>query len=141
MELSVQAINATKYLDWWWKVALAKCYSIFNLKRDSEQQLRSSIKQHKHIETYLRLARVYTHLDQPTTALDVCREGLESFPADVQLMTEQARLMEAIGDMTQSVKTYRSVAIQDAMNIEAIASIAFHHFYNDQPEIALRYYR
>lgn len=31
--------------------------------------------------------------------------------------------------------------IEDAMNTEALACVAVHHFYNDQPEIALRYYR
>ncbi len=29
----------------------------------------------------------------------------------------------------------------DASNVEAIACLAAHHFYTDQPEIALRYYR
>jgi tetratricopeptide repeat protein 8 len=30
---------------------------------------------------------------------------------------------------------------RDASSIEAIASIAGHYFYSDQPEIALRFYR
>ena len=29
----------------------------------------------------------------------------------------------------------------DAANVEAIASLASHHFYTDQPEVALRFYR
>ena len=29
----------------------------------------------------------------------------------------------------------------DASNVEAIACLAAHHFYTDQPEIALRYFR
>jgi tetratricopeptide repeat protein 8 len=29
----------------------------------------------------------------------------------------------------------------DASSVEAIACLAAHHFYSDQPEVALRYYR
>ncbi len=31
--------------------------------------------------------------------------------------------------------------VRDASNVEAIACIAADHFYSDQPELALRYYR
>ncbi len=43
--------------------------------------------------------------------------------------------------MTTSVKLYKDVLLQDASNIEAIACIGMHHFYTDQPEVALRFYR
>lgn len=46
-----------------------------------------------------------------------------------------------MGERQQSVKLYRNVVNQDAMNSEALGAIAMEHFYNDQPEIALRYYR
>lgn len=137
-------MHATKFLnytDWWWKVALANCYTVFNLIREAEQQLRSASKHQLHIDIFLRLIRCYVKLDQPSAALDVVKQGLDAFPEDVKIMTEQARILEGTGDSAQSVRVYRSIAIKDAMNIEAIASIAIHHFYNDQPEMALRYYR
>lgn len=39
--------------------------------------------------------------------------------------------------------SHRSMQVlaYDATNVEAIACIAAHHFYTDQPEVALRYYR
>lgn len=43
--------------------------------------------------------------------------------------------------MTTSVRHYREVLAQDSSNIEAIACIGMHHFYTDQPEVALRFYR
>lgn len=43
--------------------------------------------------------------------------------------------------MTISVKLYRDILSQDSSNIEAIACIGMHHFYTDQPEVALRFYR
>ena len=36
---------------------------------------------------------------------------------------------------------YREVLKYDCTCVEAIACIGTHHFYNDQPEIALRFYR
>lgn len=36
---------------------------------------------------------------------------------------------------------YKRVLAIDASNVEAIACLAPNHFYSDQPELALRYYR
>lgn len=62
MELAVQATQACEFKDWFWKVQLAKCYIALNLVRDAEQQLRSAVKQQHHVETFVRLARVYQRL-------------------------------------------------------------------------------
>ena len=43
--------------------------------------------------------------------------------------------------MIQSVDYYRQVLKLNNTNIEAIACIAANHFYNDQPEISLKFYR
>lgn len=62
MELAVQATQACEFKDWWWKVQLAKCYIALNLIREAEQQLRSALKQHYHVETFVRLTRIYLRL-------------------------------------------------------------------------------
>lgn len=62
MELAVQATQANEFKDWWWKVQLAKCYISLNLIRDGETQLRSALKQHHHVEIFVRLVRVYIKL-------------------------------------------------------------------------------
>lgn len=62
MELAVQATQHCEFHDWWWKVQLAKCYFAVNLIREAEQQLRSSLKQQYHIETFIRLTRAYVKL-------------------------------------------------------------------------------
>ncbi len=40
-----------------------------------------------------------------------------------------------------SVKYYKDILKEDATNMEAIACIGVNHFYSDQPDIALRFYR
>lgn len=40
-----------------------------------------------------------------------------------------------------SVKYYRDILELDATDMESIACIGLHHFYSDQPEVALRFYR
>ncbi|KAL1498295.1 hypothetical protein ABEB36_009114 [Hypothenemus hampei] len=141
MELAVLATQACEFKDWWWKIQLAKCYIALNLVREAEQQIRSAIKQTPHIENYIRLIRIYIRIDQPLTATEVCKQALEIFPNDVSIMTELARLTEELNEPQASVKYYRNIVIQDAMNTEAIACIGMYHFYNNQPELALRYYR
>ena len=43
--------------------------------------------------------------------------------------------------LERSVHEYKEVLKQDSSNVEAVACIGTYHFYNDQPEIALRFYR
>lgn len=120
---------------------LGKCYYSLGLIRDAEQQFKSALKDCKAIETILRLVRVYIRLDQPLAALDACKRGLEYFPNDVNVLTEMGRIFDGLNNTTMSLKYYKIVAQEDASQTEAIASIGMHHFYNDQPELALRYYR
>ena len=43
--------------------------------------------------------------------------------------------------MDNAVKFYKDVLHFDNMHVEAVACIATHHFYTDQPEVALKFYR
>ena len=49
--------------------------------------------------------------------------------------------LQGLNDIKTAVAEYKNVLHQDNMCVEAIACIATHHFYSDQPEIALNYYR
>lgn len=48
---------------------------------------------------------------------------------------------QGLNEDSKAVALYKGVLRQDNMCIEAIACIATHYFYNDQPEIALKFYR
>ena len=50
-------------------------------------------------------------------------------------------MIQGLNDMKTAVAEYKNALHQDNMCVEAIACIATHHFYSDQPEIALNYYR
>ena len=56
-------------------------------------------------------------------------------------MTATARVYDGMGEQDKALSHYREVLEVDSTCLEAIASLGTHHFYNDQPEIALRYYR
>lgn len=49
--------------------------------------------------------------------------------------------LQELNDMTNAVQLYKEVLHFDNTHVEAIACIATQHFYTDQPEIALRFYR
>lgn len=51
------------------------------------------------------------------------------------------RVLEGLNNIPASIKYYKEILQKDATDIEAIACIAVNHFYNDQPEVALRFYR
>ncbi|XP_012940531.1 tetratricopeptide repeat protein 8 [Aplysia californica] len=141
LELAALATEASQFNDWWWKVALAKCYYRLGMYRDAEKQLRSVLKSDEVIDAYLHLAKVYTRLDQPLAAVEIYKQALTQFPGETTLLTGIARIHEGIDKMDDAVAFYKNVLKFDSMHVEAIACIATHHFYSDQPEVALKFYR
>lgn len=49
--------------------------------------------------------------------------------------------IQGLNDLDTAVSYYKEVVKYDATNVEAIACIATHYFYSEQPEMALRFYR
>ncbi|XP_063365887.1 tetratricopeptide repeat protein 8 isoform X1 [Cydia amplana] len=141
IEIAFQAQKADDTTDWWWHFSIARCYSTLGMFRNAEDCLRQALKLNKHVSIYLRLIAMYVGLNQPLSALEVCKQGLSVFHSYPPLVLEQARIHEQMGNSTLAVQEYRVVALEDPTNMEAVASIAMYNFYNDQPEIALRYYR
>ena len=109
--------------------------------RDAEAQFKSAIKQQPMIATFLQLGKIYLRLDQPLAALEVYRTGLDSFPNEVHLLVGVARIQEGLGNLSLSAKYYKNVLAEDSTHVEAIACIGMNHFYSDQPELSLRFYR
>lgn len=46
-----------------------------------------------------------------------------------------------MNNISSAAEYYKEVLKQDSTHVEAIACIGSNHFYSDQPEIALRFYR
>ncbi|ELT94078.1 hypothetical protein CAPTEDRAFT_163723 [Capitella teleta] len=141
LDLASGATEACQFQDWWWKVQLGKCYYRLGMYRDAEKQFKSALKQQDMVDTYLYLCKVYVRLDQPLTAVEVYKQGLQRFIGEASLLTGIARVYEGMNDMSNTVQFYKDVLHQDNMSIEAIACIGTHYFYTDQPEIALKFYR
>nr|XP_046164498.1 tetratricopeptide repeat protein 8-like isoform X2 [Oncorhynchus gorbuscha] len=141
LDLAALATENAQFKDWWWKVQLGKCYYRLGLHRESEKQFRSALNHQEMVDTYLYLAKVYQRLDQPITALNLFKQGLEHFPGEVTLLTGIARIHEEMNNITSATEYYKDVLKQDNTHVEAIACIGSNHFYTDQPEIALRFYR
>ncbi|ODN06000.1 Tetratricopeptide repeat protein 8 [Orchesella cincta] len=141
LELATLASKNCSPRDWWWQVQLALCWLRLGQPRNAEKHFRMALLIEPMLITYVGLAKVYVKMDQPLAAIEVCEKGLEKFPLDVSLLTEMARIQEGLQNMSISVKLYRDILSQDSSNIEAIACIGMHHFYTDQPEVALRFYR
>lgn len=127
--------------DWWWNMQKGRCLITLRNPRKAEQFLRTALTQCAHPDAVLLLARVYVKIDQPLAALEVCRAALERLPGEVSLLIQQARILELVGNLPASVRMYRLVAQFDATSSEALACIAVHHFYGNQPEMALLHYR
>eukprot|EP00877_Chromochloris_zofingiensis_P014770 jgi/Chrzof1/9547/Cz04g07120.t1 len=87
------------------------------------------------------LCKVYIRLDQPTAALALYEAASQRQPSNTSLLLGCARIHDALNDVDKGLEVYKQVLALDASSVEAIACLASHSFYTDQPEIALRYYR
>lgn len=138
-----EAVAAARPLDcsWWWNTQRGRCHIALGRPRDAERPLRQALAQTAHPDAALLLARVYARLDQPLAALEALDGALARLPGDVSLLTQQARLFELMRNLPASARMYRHIAQLEPVNAEALAAIAVHHFYAQQPELALMYYR
>ncbi|XP_043846179.1 tetratricopeptide repeat protein 8 isoform X2 [Dromiciops gliroides] len=141
LDLAALSTEYSQYKDWWWKVQIGKCYYRLGMYREAEKQFKSALKQQEMVDTFLYLAKVYISLDQPVTALNLFKQGLDKFPGEVTLLCGIARIYEAMNNISSASEYYKDVLKQDNTHVEAIACIGSNHFYSDQPEIALRFYR
>uniref|UniRef100_A0A2K5EGV1 Tetratricopeptide repeat domain 8 n=1 Tax=Aotus nancymaae TaxID=37293 RepID=A0A2K5EGV1_AOTNA len=141
LDLAALSTEHSQYKDWWWKIQIGKCYYRLGMYREAEKQFKSALKQQEMVDTFLYLAKVYVSLDQPVTALNLFKQGLDKFPGEVTLLCGIARIYEEMNNMSSAAEYYKEVLKQDNTHVEAIACIGSNHFYSDQPEIALRFYR
>jgi len=141
LELAAAATVVCGYRDWWWKTRLGKCYFQLGLLREAESQFKSSLREQSMVITHLELGKVYLKLDQPLVALEAYAAGARAHAGDGSLLLAQARVHDQLGDTAASSRVYRGALRLDPSCVEAMASLAANHFYGDQPEVALRFYR
>ena len=140
-ELCSLATVRAQFKDWWWKERLGKSYYQLGLLRDAEKQFKSSLNDCETVSATLALAKVHIRHDQPFAAVAVYEKGASSFPGETSMLLGQARICDALGEQDEGVELYKQTLRWDAANVEAVACLASHHFYSDQPEMALRHYR
>lgn len=140
LDLGAEATKASQFGDWWWKARLGKAYYQLGMLREAEQQFNSAIRNQDMIASYLELAKVYLKLDQPNTALDIYNKGVDKFN-DMSLLVGIARVHDQLNQWDKSIGFYKRVLQYEPTHVEAVACLASHYFYSDQPEVALRFYR
>ncbi|KAJ3105780.1 Cullin-4B [Phlyctochytrium planicorne] len=156
LELASHALTSSNYKNWWWKLQIGRCFLRLNLFKDAERYLQSSLKEqviyfsvaqssNEHSKDMLitrqYLGKLFLKLGQTNSALQVYKEATEAFPYATAPLTRLARLHEEMYNLSMSITIYKKILSIDSSNVEALASLAANYFYDDQPEIALRYYR
>ena len=141
LELAAKATKVAEFKDWWWKARLGKCYYQLGLLREAEAQFKSSLRQQSMVISHLELSKIYIRLDQPKTALTEYERATQEHPYDNSLLIAAARVHDMLNDTAAGAALYKKALRLDATNVEAIACIASQHFYTDQPEIALQFYK
>ena len=141
LEICWEAINQYGETDWWWKYKLGKVYYKLGMLGDAEKQLLACIKQVYNSNAILQLSNLYLKMDQPIKAMETLSKASIENPGELYFVIYQARIQEMLNEYEVSMSLYKNVLNIDNCNFEAIACIGSHHFYSDQPEIALKFYK
>lgn len=141
LEICSEGTIYSNYQDWWYKYKLGKIYNRLGLLADAEKHLLSSLKHYKYSNTYLQLSNIYVKMDQPLKAMDILSIGEAANPNENYFTLYKARIFEMLFNFEKSISLYKSVLEKDVCNFESIACIGAHYFYNDHPEVALKYYK
>jgi tetratricopeptide repeat protein 8 len=141
LELAAEAVKVTKSEDWWWKEKLGKCYYQIGMYRDSEKHLISSIQSQASVNAYYLLSHIYIKLDQPMNTITILKKAIDLFSKEPVFHLALGRVYEMLNDEQQSFNHYKLALNLENNNIEAVACIANHYFYEDSPEISLRFYK
>lgn len=56
------------------------------------------------------------------------------FPLEPRLVLGVARIQDMLNDMENATVNYKKVLALDSANVEALACLGAHYFYNDQVE-------
>ena len=142
LELASAATAASCFADWTWKSLLGRAYARLGLLRDADRQFNSALRLAPwNVTLRLHAGRCALRLDQPSAALRMYEAGVSSTGGDTSLLLAAARVQERMGNAEAAVALWRRALVSDATASEAIACLAAHSFYNDQPEVAIRHYR
>lgn len=141
IEICAASTVKSGYNDWWWKYKLGKVYYNLGLINEAESQLLSSLKIQTNVNTVLQLSQVYVKMDQPLKSIELLKRYIEDYPGENYYSVYLARIYEMINENDQSITLYKAILRTDSCNFEALACIGSHHFYLDQPEVSLRFYR
>jgi len=142
LEICSEATVHSNYNDWWWKYILGKTYYKLGFISDAEKQLISANKQFPlGANIVLQLSNLYLKMDQPMKSLDILTKAASDNPGEIYFTIYQARIQEMLNDYNKAMILYKNVLTLDNCNFEAIACIGSNHFYTDQPEISLKFYK
>ena len=93
------------------------------------------------IISLLELAKIYIRLDEPNSALKIYEKALQKYPEEISFLLSSGRVYDSLNKDLMALDCYKKVLLFESCNFEAVACIATHHFYLDQPEVALRFYK
>ncbi|XP_013104144.2 tetratricopeptide repeat protein 8 [Stomoxys calcitrans] len=127
--------------EWWWQQQMGRCLLALKYPRKAESFLHQSLANFPHPDTYVLLSRLYQRLDQNQKAMDLIQSAVDKHPFDVTFRIEQGRLLDVMSQSEDSMQMYRLIAKLNPINVEALACIALNYFYDNNPEMALMYYR
>ncbi|CCW62198.1 unnamed protein product [Phytomonas sp. EM1] len=153
--------------DWWWKARLGKASYQLGLLREAEKCFKdalfepsaggalvgrtagcvpdgkssTSLFAHYDTRTIMELGKVYKKMNQSLSALELYTNALNENCIDYEIILCCARLHNELNHQDEAYGLFRQVLCIDNNNVEAIACIAAHLFYEKgHPDMSFNLY-
>ncbi|XP_037958955.1 tetratricopeptide repeat protein 8 [Teleopsis dalmanni] len=135
-----EAVLRIKSIDWWWQQQIGRCLLALRQPKKAELYLQQSLSMFPHPDTYILLSRLYQVLNEPKRSLDLIVKAVDQHPFNITFRMEQARILEII-NQDETIQLYCLITKLNPINVEALAYIGVKYFYENNPELALMYFK
>ena len=141
LALANEVNRATNFKDPWWLSRSGKALFLLGSYFDASERFRASNEIHPDFINFCYLARIALRLDQPINAIEEMKVASEKFPLEPWARLNLGIIQERLGNRDWAVQAYSEALKIDPSMKEALACLGAHHFYSDQPEIALQFFQ
>ena len=141
LALATEANKFTNFKDAWWLGRAGKCFFMLKMYAEAEEYFLKSNSIKPEYETFCYLARISLRNDQPLSAVELMKTCAETFPYDPYAKVTIGQIYERVGESSKALEFYKKALVIDPSCKDALASLATHHFYGEQPEIALTFFK
>ncbi|KAI8812746.1 hypothetical protein BJ742DRAFT_791665 [Cladochytrium replicatum] len=158
LELAICSSRLCRQSDWWWEMQSGRCFARLGMLPEAQDAFKLALSLGGSLICRMHFIDMLVRAGDYDNALEVCRDGLGGQVAGVDavlaneragkpvtkdqgLLLAMARIYKEKKEHEKAFRLFKQVIVHDPTSVEAIANVGTHLFYENQPELAIKYFR